>query len=63
MSYKIQTFKGRGTQPWRWRVVARNGKIILSSEGYKTKRNRDKIARKFEREFGHPWRYIDYEEK
>jgi uncharacterized protein YegP (UPF0339 family) len=29
-------FKGRGKQPWRWRIQSRNGKIIADGEGHPT---------------------------
>ena len=38
----IQTWKGRGKQPYRFRLVASNGRILSTSgEGYASKRNRD----------------------
>ena len=37
---KLVAYKGRGKHPWRWRLVARNGKIIGDgAEGYATKGN------------------------
>lgn len=37
---KIVAYKGRGKHPWRWRLVARNGKIMAdSAEGYALKAN------------------------
>ena len=33
---KIQFFKNKNKQ-WYFRIVARNGKIVAQSEGYKTK--------------------------
>ena len=43
---KLHYYQERPTGDWRWKIVARNGKIIdSSSEGFKTKRtairNRD----------------------
>lgn len=36
----IVRYRGRGRHPWRWRLVARNGRIMAdSAEGYATKRN------------------------
>jgi uncharacterized protein YegP (UPF0339 family) len=36
---KFQIYRGHGTQPWRWRLLAKNSKIIADSgEGYKTRR-------------------------
>lgn len=34
---RIDVFKGRGTQPWRWRLVWSNGEIAATSEGYSRK--------------------------
>lgn len=37
---KIIAYKGRGPQPWRWRLVAGNGRIMAdSAEGYARKQN------------------------
>lgn len=37
---KIIAYKGLGTHPWRWRLVARNGRIMAdSAEGYARKQN------------------------
>jgi uncharacterized protein YegP (UPF0339 family) len=37
---KIVAYKGRGKQPWRWRLVASNGQIMAdSAEGYARKQN------------------------
>ena len=42
---KFVVYKGRGTQPWRWRFVAANGRnVARSSEGYPTKRLATKSA-------------------
>lgn len=39
-TFKLVIYKGRGKQPWRWRVVARNGKkLACSGEGFASKRN------------------------
>lgn len=41
----IIAYKGRGRQPWRWRLVARNGRIIAdSAEGYSTRSNLRRAA-------------------
>lgn len=34
---RVDVFKGRGAQPWRWRLVWSNGKIAATSEGYSRK--------------------------
>jgi uncharacterized protein YegP (UPF0339 family) len=34
----LEVYRGRGVQPWRWRLRARNGKIIADgAEGYATR--------------------------
>jgi uncharacterized protein YegP (UPF0339 family) len=38
---KIQVFTGKNKQ-YYFRIVANNGKIVLQSEGYKTKQSRKK---------------------
>lgn len=44
---KIVAYKGRGVHPWRWRLVARNGRIIAdSAEGYSKK---SKLVRAIDR--------------
>jgi uncharacterized protein YegP (UPF0339 family) len=42
----VEVFKGKGIQPWRFRVRARNGEIIATSEGYLTKWNVKRAVRK-----------------
>lgn len=42
----IEIFKGKGVQPWRFRVKAANGEVVASSEGYLTKWNAKRAARK-----------------
>lgn len=42
----IEVFKGRGEQPFRFRLVARNGEIIVPSEGYTRKSGAQKAAEK-----------------
>lgn len=44
---KIQKFKGKGKQPYRWRVRAPNGRIILASEGYTSSSSRDRVVDSF----------------
>lgn len=35
---KLEIYKANRSQDWRWRVVARNGKIVASSsEGFNTR--------------------------
>lgn len=45
---KFEIYKGRGVQPWRWRVRARNGKIMAcSGEGFTSRRNARESWSKF----------------
>lgn len=46
MTGHVELFKGRGLQPWRFRLVGANGEIISQSEGYLTKWNAKRGARK-----------------
>lgn len=50
--YRIELYKGLGRQPWRLRVKAANGEIIFVSEGYATKWNAKRAARKNFRIYG-----------
>lgn len=34
MKSHFQIFKSKGKQPWRFRLVAPNGEIVMISEGY-----------------------------
>lgn len=46
----IVCYKGRGRQPWRWRLEARNGKIVAdAAEGYSTKSNLARAVRRLDR--------------
>ena len=42
----IELFKGKGVQPWFLRLVAANGQTIAISEGYYSKWNAKRAARK-----------------
>ena len=42
----IQLFKGEGRQPWFLRLVASNGKVLSVTEGYFSKWNAKRAARK-----------------
>ena len=42
----VEIYKGKGVQPWRIRPVAANGKVIMQSEGYLTKWNAKRAAKK-----------------
>lgn len=45
----IETYKGRGSQPWRWRLKTRNGRIIADcAEGYSGEYERDRAVVKLE---------------
>ncbi len=48
----IVCYKGKGRQPWRWRLVARNGKIVAdSAEGYASRGNLQKSAARLRQAF------------
>lgn len=42
----VEIFKGKGLQPWRFRLVGANGEPVASSEGYVSKWNAKRAARK-----------------
>ncbi len=42
----VQIFKGGGRQPWYVRLVASNGQVLAVSEGYRTKWNAKRGARR-----------------
>lgn len=42
----VQVYKGLGRQPWRVRLVSDNGRILTSSEGYATKWNARRAAKR-----------------
>ena len=42
----IELFKGKGAQPWYLRIVAANGQTVTTSEGYASKWNAKRAARK-----------------
>jgi len=43
---RVELFKGEGRQPWFLRLVAENNKTITVSEGYVTRWNAKRAARK-----------------
>jgi len=43
---RVELFKGKGAQPWFLRLVADNNKTLNLSEGYATKWNAKRAARK-----------------
>lgn len=43
---QVEIFKGAGAQPWFLRLVAGNGEILAVSEGYFSKWNAKRAARK-----------------
>jgi len=44
---RVQVYRGKGiVQPWRYRVVAANGEVVESSEGYFSKWNAKRAARR-----------------
>lgn len=42
----VQIFKGSGLQPWYVRLVSSNGQVLAVSEGYFSKWNAKRAARK-----------------
>lgn len=42
----VQLVKGKGLQPWYLRMVATNGEILFFSEGYYSKFNAKRAAKK-----------------
>lgn len=42
---RVERYKGRGTQPFRFRIVGGNGETIVPSEGYATEEMREKGIR------------------
>ena len=44
--HTVQLFKGKGLQPWYLRLVSSNGQVLVTSEGYATKWNAKRAARK-----------------
>jgi len=50
---KIAVYQGRDRQ-WYLRLVARNGEIVLDSEGYSTKSNAKRAAKRLQFLFSVP---------
>jgi uncharacterized protein YegP (UPF0339 family) len=46
MNFRLQLRKHKGRHPWRLHLVAENGEEIASSEGYFSKWNAKRAARK-----------------
>lgn len=46
LSMHVEIFKGEGREPWRVRLVGRNGEILNVSEGYFSKWNAKRAARR-----------------
>jgi len=49
VEYNIETFRGAGNQPYRWRLKHVNGEIIAQSEGYANKGDRDQVVENLHR--------------
>lgn len=45
--YRIQIRQTDRPKPWYWRVVAKNGQVLLTSETYASKRNAERAAYKY----------------
>lgn len=54
MNGTVETFRGRGKQPYRFRLKGRNGQIIAQSEGYTRLTNARQTARLLAAELGWP---------
>ena len=53
---RIEKFKGKGRQPYYFRLKAANGRTIAASEGYSTAYNRDRgVGRLVEQTGGPMW--------
>lgn len=52
--HKLETFKGKGKQPYRFRVKAPNGEVIYASEGYATRSSRNRAAHTYIANFRRP---------
>ncbi len=44
MDYTIELFTGKGKHKFYWRIKARNGNILATSEGYARKCDRTRVA-------------------
>lgn len=44
--YRVEIFKGEGIQPWYLRLVAGNNETLVISEGYYSKWNAQRAARR-----------------
>jgi len=42
----VEVFKGKGAQPWRFRIVGANGRTTGQSEGYVSRANAVREAKK-----------------
>lgn len=45
--YRIQIRRTDKPKPWYWRIVAKNGQVVLTSESYASKRNARRAAETF----------------
>jgi uncharacterized protein YegP (UPF0339 family) len=43
---RVELFRGKGVQPWFLRLVGENNKVLAVSEGYLTRWNAMRAARK-----------------
>ena len=43
---RVEIYKGNGRHPWYVRLVAKNGETVASSEGYFSKWNAQRAAKK-----------------
>ena len=47
----VHIFKGKGRHPWYVRLVSRNGQVLAVSEGYYSRWNAKRAARKMYPEY------------
>jgi uncharacterized protein YegP (UPF0339 family) len=52
--YRIMVFKGR--RKWYWHLEARNGQVVLTSQGYFSKWNAKRSAKKHAQAGGYEWK-------
>ena len=45
--YRVQVRQTTDPKSWYWRIVAKNGQVVLTSEAYASKRNADRAAETF----------------
>lgn len=59
---KVELVTNPDTKSYWWRIVATNGQILLTSETYKRKATRTRVARKFAAKTGLPLVEVEVED-